>query len=211
MKKIISILFGASLLFAASAQAAGMVGVKIGQGELSGESDAYTAGGTSVAAQSGDSSNTYAAIFAEVNVGAAEGLSLGLEYIPFTATIRLDKGESSSGADVDDATTLYALYAKEAGEGSVYVKAGYFMADIGTVKQDSATTVNSQDDTLEGPMVGIGFQTGETANGIILRVEATHTELDDVSITTTSNGSSSVKKTADGEITTFSVSFAKAF
>ena len=211
MKKIISILFGASLLFAASAQAAGMVGVKIGQGELSGESDAYTAGGTSVAAQSGDSSNTYGAIFAEVNVEAAEGLSLGVEYVPFTASIRLDKGESSSGADVSDATTLYALYGRGAGEGTVYVKAGYFMADIGTVKQDSATTVNSQDDTLEGPMVGIGFQTGETANGIILRVEATHTELEDVSITTTSNGSSSVKKNAEGDITTFSVSFAKAF
>ena len=49
MKKIITMLFGASLLFATSAYSAGMVGVKFGTGEIDGESDPYTAG-----------SNTYA-------------------------------------------------------------------------------------------------------------------------------------------------------
>ena len=209
MKKIISILFGASLLFAASAQAAGIVGFKVGQGEIDGSSTAYTAGSTSYGAESGSKNNQYAAIFAELNIEAAGGLSLGVEYIPFEARISLDKGH----ADVENATSLYALYAKDAGQGSVYVKAGYFMADIGTVANSNGhgKTVNAQDDTLEGPMVGLGLQSGETAQGIIIRAEATYTELDSVAITTTSNGSTSVKKTADGDITTFSVSFAKAF
>ena len=211
MKKIISILFGASLLIATSAQSAGMVGIKVGQGELNGESSGYTPGtaGSAVAAQSADVSNEYAAIFAELGLGDGP-FSVGLEYVPFEANIRLDKGESSSGADVDDATTLYALFAKEAGAGSVYVKAGYFMADVSTTN-DGQTTINSSDDSLEGPMVGIGFQSSENSNGLIFRGELTYTDLDSMNITTTSNGSTSVKKTADGDITTISVGVAKSF
>ena len=209
MKKIISILFGASLLVATSAQSAGMVGIKIGQGELNGENDAYTAGDTNIAAQSADVSNEYGAIFAEIGLGDSP-ISVGVEYVPFEADIRLDKGESSSGANVSDATTLYALFGKEAGVGSVYVKAGYFMADVKTV-QDGQTTINSSDDTLEGPMVGIGFQSEANSIGLIFRGELTYTELDSVSITTTSNGSANVKKTGDGDITTFSVGVAKSF
>ena len=209
MKKIISILFGASLLVATSAQSAGMVGIKIGQGELNGENDAYTAGDTNIAAQSGDVSNEYGAIFAEIGLGDTP-ISVGVEYVPFEADIRLEKGESSSGANVSDATTLYALFAKEAGTGSAYVKAGYFMADVKTV-QDGQTTINSSDDSLEGPMIGIGFQSEANSIGLIFRGELTYTELDSVSITTTSNGSSSVKKTGDGDITTFSVGVAKSF
>ena len=59
-------------------------------------------------------------------------------------------------------------------------------------------------------MLGIGFQQ-ELMNGIFGRLEGTYTELDDVSITTTSNGSSSVKKTGSGDITTITLSVAKSF
>ena len=210
MKKLITLLF-ASLMIATSAQSAGMVGVKLGIGELDAENNSYTAGDTTVASQSGDTKNEYGALFAEFEIPAVDGLSLGLEYIPFTASIRLDKGESGTGADVDDYRTLYALYMQETGDGNVYFKAGYSQADIGTVTNANGTTVNSQDDTLEGPMVGVGFQSNELINGLVARIEATYTDLEDVSITTTSNGSSSVKKTGSGEITTFSVSLAKSF
>ena len=211
MKKILSILFGASLILATSAHADGMIGIKYGVGELDAENDAYTSGSTSVAAQSASKDNEYGAFFAEFNT-AAEGLSLGIEYIPFTATIRLDKGESGTGADVDNYTTLYAQYMHDMGAAGVYAKVGYSMADIDDIVQtNSSTTVNSQDSSLEGPMVGIGFQSPELANGIIGRVEATYTEFDDVTVTTTSNGSASVAKTGRGELTTFSVSVAKAF
>ena len=135
-------------------------------------------------------------------------MSVGLEYVPFTAHISLDKKESSTGADLDNYTTLYVQYMKEVTEGSVYVKAGMSQADISAVTNPSSTVV-SQDDEITGTMLGVGFQ--REINGLFGRIEATHTELDDVSITTTSNGSSSVKKTGSGDISTLSISVAKSF
>ena len=198
-------------MLATSAQAAGLVGVKLGVGELDAQSNSYTAGSTTVASQSASADNQFGAIFGEVELSQVEGLSVGLEYIPFTATIRLDKGESGTGADVKNYTTLYGLYMKEASQGNIYFKAGYSHADIGSITNANGSTVNSQDDSLTGPMIGIGFQSNELVNGLVARLEATYTDVDDVSVTTTSNGSTSVKKTGSGEITTFTVSLAKSF
>ena len=95
---------------------------------------------------------------------------------------------------------------------NVYAKLGYSMADIGTVKaNDGQTTINSNSDSLEGIMYGVGVQSKELPFGIVARAEYTFTEFDDISVTTTSNGSASVKKTADGELTTLTVSLAKSF
>lgn len=207
MKKIINLLFGASLLFATSAQA-NMVGVKLGIGELAADADSYTAGSNSYSAESKTVDSPYGAVFMEVAIPQKDGLSIGLEYVPFTAHISLDKKESSTGADLDDYTTLYVQYMKEVTEGSVYIKAGMSQADISAVTNPSSTIV-SQDDSISGTMLGVGFQ--REINGLFGRIEATHTELDDVSITTTSNGSSSVKKTGSGDITTLSISIAKSF
>ena len=218
MKKILTILFGASLLFATSAQAEGMVGIKYGTGELDATKNAYTAGSTTYAAASKAKDNEYGAVFAEFSVPAVEGLSLGIELIPFTATIMLENAkEAMTGAELSDHTTLYAQYMYSTGSGGVYVKAGYASADIGNITQTASssaagdTTVNSQSNSLEGPMIGVGFQTNELYNGLVARVEATHTDYDDVSVTTTSNGSASVVKTASAELTTLSVSVAKSF
>ena len=218
MKKILTILFGASLLFATSAQAEGMVGIKYGTGELDATKNAYTAGSTTYAAASKAKDNEYGAVFAEFAIPAVDGLSLGIELIPFTATIMLENAkEAMTGAEVSDHTTLYAQYMYSMGSGGVYVKAGYASADIGNITQTASssaagdTTVNSQSNSLEGPMVGIGFQTNELMNGLVARIEATRTDYDDVSVTTTSNGSTSVTKTASAELTTLSVSVAKSF
>ena len=208
MKKIINLLFGASLLFATSAQATGMVGAKIGIGDLSADAQSYTAGSNSYSAESQDVDSPYGAVFMEIDIPQADGLSVGVEYIPFTATISLDRKESSTGADLDDYTTLYVMYMKEVADGSVYVKGGISSADISAVTNPDSTVV-SQDDSLDGTMLGIGFQ--KEVNGLFGRIEATHTDLDDVSITTTSAGSSSVKKTGSGDITTLSISVAKSF
>ena len=209
MKKIVSIIF--VLLLSSNAYAGGLIGIKVGQGELEGNKAGYTAGTKNYAASSGDKSNEYGAIFAELNLGDTP-LSIGIEHIPFEANIRLDGAkETDTGATIDNANTLYLLAAKElANGGSAYIKAGRFSADIGTIK-NTGTTVNSQDSSLEGNMIGLGFQTPENGVGLVIRGEATLTDLDDVSVTTTSNGSASVKKTADGELTTFSLSVAKKF
>ena len=219
MKKILSILFGASLLLATSAQADGVIGIKYGTGELDATKNAYTAGSTSYAAASKSKDNEYGAIFAEIEIPALDGLSFGLEVIPFTATIMLENAkEAQTGAELSDHRTLYASYMYSMGSGGVYVKAGYAMADIGSITQTGTssvaspiTTVNSQSDSMEGPMIGIGFQTNELYDGLVARLEATYTDYDDISVTTTSNGSASVKKTAEAELTTFSLSIAKTF
>ena len=86
------------------------------------------------------------------------------------------------------------------------------MADIGTVKPNAgATTINSNSDSLEGMMYGVGLQSKELPFGLVARAEYTFTEFDDISVTTTSNGSASVKKTADGDLTTLTISLAKSF
>lgn len=219
MKKILSILFGASLLLATSAQAEGVIGIKYGTGELDATKNAYTAGNNTYAAASKAKDHEYGAIFAEIELPALEGLSLGVEVIPFTATIMLENAkEAMTGAELSDHRTFYGQYMYSTGNGGIYVKAGYAMADIGTITQTKndgvetpITTVNSQSTSLEGPMIGIGFQTNELANGLVARLEATYTDYDDISVTTSSNGSDNVKKTAEAELTTFSISIAKSF
>ena len=220
MKKILSILFGASLLLATSAQADGVIGIKYGTGELDATKNSYAASSTKTyAAASKAKNHEYGAIFAEIAIPALEGLSVGVEIIPFTATIMLENPkEAQTGAELSDHTTLYGQYMYSMGSGGVYVKAGYAMADIGDITQtrnssvDSPkTTINSQSSSMEGPMIGVGYQSMEFGDGFVARAEATYTDYDDISVTTTSNGSTSVKKTATAELTTFSVSIAKTF
>ena len=213
MKKIISILF-VSALFTVSAHAGGMIGIKYGNGELSGDKAAYTAGSNAYAAASKSESHEFGAVFAEVELGDSP-ISVGVEYIPYTATVTVDGNSSDSHLELSEHTTIYALVSNPAGDNgaSVYAKLGYAMADIGNVAANYATTtVNSHDSELEGPMIGVGVQSGALGDlGFVARVEATMTDYDDVSVTTTSNGSSSVKKTASAELTTITISLAKTF
>jgi len=212
MKKIL-ISFFSLILLTSSAFAGGMIGIKAGVGELEGNKKSYTAGSNTYTSQSASEDSEYAAIFAEVNLGESP-VSVGLEYIPYTATVSVDGSASDSHLELSDHTTLYLLASKELSNGaSVYGKLGYSMADIGGVKANYATTtVNSHDDSLEGPMAGIGIQSTEFSQlGLIARLEATYTEYDEVKVNTTSNGSDAVDKKADANLTTFTISIAKPF
>ncbi len=212
MKKIISILF-VSALFTLSAHAGGMIGIKYGNGDLEGTKKAYTAGSNDYSAQTQSKDHEFGAIFAEVNL-PNHPVALGVEYIPYTATVAIDGNSSDSHLELSEHTTIYALLSNPIGDGdaSAYFKIGYAMADIGNVKANYATTtLNSNDDSLEGIMIGLGVQSGEFGIGMVGRLELTITDYDDVSATTTSNGSSSVTKTADAELTTFTISLAKTF
>jgi hypothetical protein len=213
MKKLITILVSSVILFTTSAYSAGMIGLKVGTGDLEGTQKAYTAGGTTYAAQTKSEDSEYGAIFAEIEIPNYP-VSVGLEYIPFTATVSVDGNSSDSHLELSDHTTLYLLAAKELANGaSVYGKLGYSMADIGGVKANyTGTTVNSHDDSLEGPMAGIGLETAEfSPAALVARFEATYTEYDEVKVNTTSNGSESVNKKADANLTTFSISLGKKF
>ena len=211
MKKITILLTSMIFALTSTVFADGMIGVKYGTGDLEGNASAYTAGSNSYAAQSGSKDSEFGAIFAEVNVKES-AISLGLEYVPFDADISLDGKSSTVSANVSDYTTLYAVAMHELNEISVYAKLGYSMADIGTVTPSSGnTTINSSSDSLEGIMYGVGVQSKELPGGLVARAEYTFTEFDDISVTTTSNGSASTKKTADGDLTTLTISLAKSF
>jgi len=211
MKKLTILTFSILFTISSSAFAGGMIGVKYGNGDLEGNAKSYTAGSTTYAAESGSKDNEFGAIFAEINIKESP-ISVGLEYVPFDADISLNGDASGVSANVSDYTTLYALAMHELNEVSVYAKLGYSMADIGTVKpNDGQTTINSSSDSLEGMMYGVGVQSKELPFGLVARAEYTFTEFDDISVTTTSNGSASVKKTADGDLTTLTISLAKSF
>lgn len=216
MKKLTIIFF--SVLFAlttsvfANPISGGVIGVKVGSGDLTGDAESYTAGSNTYGAESGSKDAEYGAIFAELNIMDTP-FSVGLEYVPFDADISLDGAQSNVSANVGDYTTAYILAMHELANVSVYVKAGMSTADIGAISHEpnAQSTVNSQSDSLDGTMLGIGLQTQELPMGLFGRLEYTHTSFDAINVTTTSNGSTSVKKTADGSLETITVSLAKQF
>ena len=211
MKKIVSILF-ASIIFTTSAFAGGLIGLKVGNGDLEGTKLKTTNTLAPHDAQtSGSADHMYGAIFAELNINESP-LNLGFELVPLTGTISVVNDDSDASVEVSNLTTIYALAAREVGAGSVYAKLGYSSADIDNAKQSNGTTtITSFTDALEGPMVGIGFQTGEY-NGLVFRAEATLTEFDDIEVKTTdADGLVETKKGTDIEFTTLTISVAKSF
>ena len=211
MKKLTILIFSILFTLSTTAFAGGMIGVKYGNGDLEGNAQSYTAGSTTYAAESGSKDNEFGAIFAEINIKESP-ISVGLEYVPFDADISLNGDNANVSANVSDYTTIYALAMHELSNFSVYAKLGYSQADIGTIKNnDPTTTVNSKSGELEGMMYGAGIQSKELPFGLVARAEYTFTEFDDISVTTTSNGSAAVKKTADGDLTTLTISLAKSF
>ena len=210
MKKIFASIFAATLLFSTSAYSDVTMGVKLGHGDLEGTNKAYTAGSKAQSSISKSKSSMFGAIFAEVPLGST-GVSGGIEYVPFEANITLDGSNSSTSAKLDDYTTAYLMYMHDTGNANLYGKLGYSRADIGAINASENTTVNSQDDSLDGITVGVGLQTEELQGGLNGRLEITFTDFDDVSATTTSNGSASVKKTGHGELLTITFGLSKTF
>ena len=214
MNKLISILF-ASIIFTTSAFAGGLVGLKYGSGTLEATRSEIvnTPATLNEAADTQDIDHEYGAIFAEVGLGDTPA-SFGLEIVPLTGTISVATDNTDASAEVSDLLTAYLLAAKEIPNGgSLYAKVGYSQADIGAAKQSNGTTtINSFTDSLEGPMVGIGFQSAEVGPGIVFRAEATHTEFDDVSVNTTdTDGLVESKKGTDITFQTITISIAKTF
>jgi hypothetical protein len=210
-KTLLTILF--STLFASKLFAAGVVGIKFGSGTLEGEttSDEY-------ALQKKDKSHEYAAIFIEADTGKTipntdVGVSIGLEYIPYQATVSVDGNSSDSYAELNNHTTIYANFAKPLSAGKIYGKLGYSMADVTAKANYVTTTVTSYDDKLQGPTIGLGFEKDLDTRFIdVLRLEATYTKYDEVSYTSTSNsGVDTDTRKADVNLTTISLSVGKRF
>ena len=209
MKKTISILI-ASLFLSCSAYAGGMIGVKIGHGELDGKRTVDPSHGITSKA-SGSVSNEYAAIFAEFS--GSDKFSVGVEYVPFDAVIDTEAATTTdTHVTISDFTTVYALI--PFGEEGVYGKIGYGHADLAENANYETVTVGSSSDSLEGPMLGLGVNIASSLPfADVLRVEGNYYQFDDVSITTTNtNGTADTHtKKGEAELFTISLSIAKSF
>ena len=210
MKKLMTILFS-SLFFVSTAYAGGMIGIKGGFGDLSGERTSTGEGGS----KSGSVDSEYGAIFAEITNVADSPISVGFEIVPMEGIIDT---KSDTGTDtqvtVSDLMTLYILGAKEMDFGTIYGKVGYSSADL-SAKANYGQTLSNMSDAAEGPMVGVGAQfdvTNEYISSLIntVRLEATYTQFNDLKITST-EGSNSANRTGDAELTTYSISLARSF
>ena len=208
MKKIISILIASSFL-ACSAYAGGMIGVKLGHGELDGKRTVDPSHGIASKAE-GSVSNEYGAVFAEFSL--SDMFSVGVELVPFDAIIDTEADGTDSHATVSDFTTLYALISVP--DSPIYAKLGYGHADLAVKANYDSVTVGSHSDALEGHMIGVGAQFESPLPFLdIFRVEANIYEFDEINITTTNTTGTAQTTTKKGEaeLMTLSLSIAKSF
>ena len=212
MKKVIALLF-TSLFLMSTAYAGGMIGVKVGTGELEGK---RTSTGEASGKTSDSVNSEYGAVFAEVNL-ADSPVSLGLELVPMEGVIDTKSDTATdSQVTVSDLLTVYLLAAKEMDFGSIYGKVGYASADLSAVS-NYGLTLSNMSDAAEGPMIGIGAQFDVTADMIstvinTIRLEATHTMFDDLKISSADDdGGPTANRTGEADLTTFSISLAKSF
>ena len=207
MKKILSILLASSFL-ALSANAAGMIGIKVGSGSLDGKRTVDPQHG--IASEStGSVNNEYAAIFAEIGVN--DMVSLGLEVVPMEGKISTkDATSSDTTAIVSDLITAYALVSF--GDTPFYGKVGYARVDLAVDTNYTQNTVNSHDDSADGPMIGLGAQFDSPIPFLdVVRIEGTYTDFGELSITTTDTNEDATTRKGEAELMTISLSLAKSF
>jgi len=207
MKKIISILLASSFL-AFSANAAGMIGVKLGTGTLDGKRTSDPSHGTATNS-SGSVDHEYAAIFLEGAVNDA--VSIGFELVPLEGQISTkDDTASDTTAYVSNLKTLYALF--PIGSSPMYAKIGYSHADLEVDTNYTQNTVNSHDDAAHGGMIGIGAQFDSPIPYLdVVRLEGSYTKFQELSITTTDTNHSSITRKGEADLMTLSLSIAHSF
>ena len=221
MKKTIALLSSLTMLASTAFADTTNVGLKISRGNLD-ASGTQTITETNVngvhAGSSKDASFTYGSIFVEREM-VLDGFnfSVGLDYVPVSAEVDTLKGNNVTNAkiEVSNAFTLYIQPKKVLANGfGIFAKIGYTRADLdvrnittaGGESYNTRNTVTSASDTLEGPMFGLGVEK-DLANGAFVRLEASYTNFDTVS-GTSSNGT---KISADSDLTSASLSIGKKF
>ena len=209
MKKILSILLASSFL-AFSANAAGMIGVKVGTGTVDGTKTVDPSHGVATNTSSSKDSE-YAAVFLEA--GVSDMVSLGIELVPMQGIIDSPAAaRSDTQVTVSDLITFYALV--PFGDSPIYGKIGYGHADLSVVANYVTTTVGSHSESLQGPMIGIGAQFDVPVPFLdVVRIEGNYYEFDELSITTTNTTGTADTHTKKGEaeLMTVSLSLAKSF
>ena len=220
MRKIILGL-ATSCLFVGSALAdSTYLGVKLSYGTLDADGTNTTnssSGGSGGAAlnSSGSMDLPLASIFIEKEVELSNlNMAFGIDLMPMSASTSLDGGTGTDAdVEVGNQLTAYIQPSKTlADDMAVFVKLGYSRADVDvtnitrqTTTAGTASTDASASKSLEGPMIGLGFQKNQEAS--FIRLEVTYTDYDSISYT----NSNSKVLTADAELTAINLSIGKKF
>jgi opacity protein-like surface antigen len=183
--------------------------------------------------ESSDAEFPFASIFIEYNktISKEWDVTLGLDYIPFSAEIDSRSGADTGGdltgltgagssanaavpgtksatLDLKNHSTFYIQPTYNLGKGlAVFGKIGYSHADLKITSSNTATGSSlNKDDTLEGYVAGIGIQQNIDKT-MFVRFEANYTDYDTVTYT----NSSGTTFTADPELWTAKISIGKSF
>lgn len=208
MKKLIFTLLFSSMMFGFAQAENFMIGIKGGYADLEGKVTMDNDYGT----QKKSINGAGGAIFAEAKLGDLP-LSIGVEFVPFTANIGIDGNSVDSTGQVKDVMTAYVAASKPTDFGSIYAKAGYTTGEVDVTSDYVTTTIVSHDDELQGVVVGLGAQI-DIDNPIIdlVRIEITGTQFEKMNINTTSNGGvDSDSRSGEAQLMTATIGLAKKF
>lgn len=135
-------------------------------------------------------------IFTEITVN--DKFAIGVDYVPHA--IETNQIENKQGvvdaaptltnrAEVhfDEITTIYASYFLTE---NLYAKAGYIKADVLT-KEVLGTGGAYPNTDIDGLVFGLGYER-DLASGLFVRLEASYTDLDGVSVTNTNDSTKSI-------------------
>lgn len=196
------------------------VGVKASIGNLkaTGSETQATLTNEQRANKTGNADFPFGSIFIEREINfTSAGITVGLDYIPVSAEVETIRGTTTTNAkvEVSNVWTIYAQPTKKLNDGlSIFAKIGYTSGDlkvkdirqVAGASYNAANTILSASKTLEGPVVGLGFNK-DLSNSLFVRFEVSYTDFDQVTAT---NSNSTVLK-AQPELLTAAISFGKKF
>ena len=211
MKKLLSIFGAVAMLIALPAKAEFNYGVSVilGEVETSGSETEKTVSGVTSEVNTEEKSEQFlgGSLFAEYQLG--NGIIFGVDYVPLD--IELGSGErtdtavatSQGGAENDSGTrkaeatveNLITIYT-HIPVGPVYGILGYHDADITT--SETLPTSSYGDASVNGIQYGVGVK------GERMRLELSHSDFDDISLTSSANTN---KISADADATSIKISY----
>lgn len=149
------------------------------------------------------------------------GVGIGIDYVPVDAEIgnkskaKVDtdtddasdtSGTNKASADVTGHTTVYLIVPVRA----AFLKLGYVSADVDTT-ETLATGTTYGNASVDGKMISVGVDR-DMPNGSFMRLEASYTDYDDISLTGSADTDGvSNKVTADVDSMAFRISVGRAF
>jgi len=151
----------------------------------------------------------FGSVFAEYNFGDSERFTLGLDYVPGSASINSDTlsrtdgttdgqnpaiqtGTVKANAEISDHVTLYTEIGIVNG---VYGKIGFSQVDIDVKQDNSAAYGTYPDKKLDAITLGLGYKAGFGSNGFF-KLEGFYSDYDSY----TANSSSTEANTVNADL-----------